>query len=519
MFIENIKNELNQETQFTENGGIGYATSGEKFVDFNFKITSYRDMSDVDIIADFIELYNADPVLSFKMLFFARDIRGGLGERRLFKVILRMMAIENPLWIKTVLPLIPEYGRWDDIFVLFDTPVEKDMVKLVGEQLNEDIKHYIEGASLSLLAKWMPSINTSSKSTRELARQFLTYFDMTERQYRQTLAKLRSALNIVEKNLTEQKYSLIHYAKVPSQAHMRYRNVFLNKDTERYEAYLEALKKGDTTIKASTLAPYEIWHKYNYKAGSLGAWWAENTTSEYDETLEQLWKNLPDTGNLTNTLVVADGSGSMTTTLGKTEIMALDVAQSLAVYFGERCEGQFQNTFITFSSNPQLVQFGNGSLQSKMRVVGKYTEVANTNIEKVFQLILSTAIANNMKQSELPEQILIISDMEFDSATRDYRLYYTNRESSRPSKSLMDRLAAKFIAEGYKMPKLIFWNTCSRSLTIPIQKNELGAILISGFNTAAIQAAMTGLDDPFEAIKQVLNDSRYEAIEKALSKI
>lgn len=514
MFIESIKNELNQELQFTEKGALGYVTSGQKFVDFNFKITSYRDMSDMEIIADFIELYQSDPILSFKMLFFARDIRGGLGERRLFRVILKSMAIENPLWMKTVLHLVPEYGRWDDVFVFFDTPVEKDMLKLVDDQLSTDIWHLIKGGSLSLLGKWMPSINTSSRETVALAKKFVKAFDMNERQYRKMLAELRKALRVVERDLTNKQYQYIDYATVPSQAHMRYRNVFRNKDTERYENYLEALEKGETTIKAGTLAPYEIWHKYNNSGGQRSFWDDKTTPLKYDETLEQLWKNLPDEGDLTNTLVVADGSGSMTTTLGKTEVMALDVAQSLAVYFGERCEGQFQNSFITFSSKPQLVQFGNGTLKSKMEVVNKYTEVSNTNVEAVFNLILQTALNNEMEQKELPEQILIISDMEFDSATYDC---YAPRNASKISKALFQTVSDKFAAEGYIMPKLIFWNICSRSLTIPMQESESGVILISGFNTAAIQAAMTGLDDPFEAIKQVLNGSRYEIIEELLS--
>lgn len=505
MFMSNFKQQLNQQLGKTENGALGYFTAGNSFVDFNFRIPSYRTDSG-QLWSDFLEMYRDDEILAMKMMFFLRDIRGGIGERNSFRLLLKSMAYVNLDFVTKLIPLVPEYGRWDDLFVLLATPVEYSMLQFVSAQLVEDIENMNTNKPISLLAKWMPSINASSKATIAKAKRIIAAFGMSEANYRRMLSDLRAYLNVVEKNLSAKELDKIDYAKVPSQAHLRYKHTFGIKDTERYLTYLEALVKNEVKINAGTLAPYQIWSKYSE------AWYR---VGPYDETLEQLWKNLPDTGSLSSTLVVADGSGSMNTTIGKSSVTALDVAQSLAVYFGEKCQGEFKNQFITFSKSPQLVHFGSGSLKSKIEITKRYAEVSNTNIEKVFELVLQTAVTNKMSQAELPETILIISDMEFDAAASSGsswdRGYYGT-----PDKALFDGLADKFVEHGYKMPRLVFWNVNSRSGIIPMQENEAGVILVSGFNQNAVRMVMTGELDPFLAIKAVLDSERYKAVELAL---
>lgn len=502
MFMKNIEKEIGKQLKNTENGALGYKTAGSSFVDFNFRITSYRNIEDSTPWADFSEMLRDDRVLAMKMLFFLRDIRGGVGERKTFRYILKNLASVNPSLITPLIHLVPEYGRWDDLFSLFDTPIESEMVAFIKNQLASDILNASENKHISLLAKWMPSINTSSRDTISLANRFAVSFGMSPSEYRKTLSSLRKYLNVVERDLSAKTYENIEYSFVPSKAHLRYKNVFLNKDKDRYNEFLESLKQETSKINAGTLAPYEIWH--NYLHDNDCGWWGD-VNPEYDETLEQLWKNLPEEGNLVNTLVVADGSGSMTIPVSGSAT-ALDVAQSLAVYFGERCTGEFRNKFITFSESPRLVDFGDDSLASKITIASKYNEVANTDIEKVFDLVLDVAVNNSMSQSDLPDTILIISDMEFDHA-----------KTCNVDKALMDIISDRFEQNGYTLPRLAFWNVCSRSMAIPVRENEAGIVLVSGFNTAAIKMVMTGEMDPFLVIKGVLDGERYKPIEEALS--
>jgi hypothetical protein len=501
MFIENLNKMMNPQLGTTEKGALGYTTSGDAFVDFNFRIPQYRN-NPSKAIPDFTKAMQEDFNLAIKMLFFLRDVRGGLGERNTFRTLLKHIALNAPETMIRIMSLVPHYGRWDDLFICVDTPVENEMISLLHQQIIDDISKATKQQPISLLAKWMPSINASSQHTRNLAKLFANKMNMSYKTYRKTLSTLREYLNIVERNLTARTYDKIDYSQVPSQAFLKYKRVFENNDFFRYQNYLNDLMNNKTKINTSTLSPYQIWHEY-LKINELGRTYRR--FNKLDPTLEEMWKNLPDTGEIKNTLVVADGSGSMLTCLGHTQIAALTIAQSLAVYFGERCTGEFKDTFITFSDKPQLVPFHSKTLLEKMKIISEYTEIANTDIEKVFALILNTALFYEMPQEELPETILIISDMEFDEAVW-----------GRHDKALFDEIAAQFQRCGYILPKLVFWNVASRTGIVPMQVNEAGVLLVSGFNPNAIQIVMTGQFNPFLALKQVLDGERYKPVEMAL---
>jgi len=245
-----------------------------------------------------------------------------------------------------------------------------------------------------------------------------------------------------------------------------------------------------------------------------------NSFGRKDQALEVLWKALPNFGNLENTLVVADGSGSMGARIGKTNIRALDVANALAIYFAEHCEGGFKNNYITFSHTPQLVNLGDGSLFSKKKIAEDHSEVANTNIEAVFELILKTAVNKKMKQEELPATILIISDMEFDECTSNRGAWGWSRSDTKfatVNETLFAQLANKYAKYGYKLPRLAFWNVMSRTMTVPVQQNDAGVILVSGFSPAAVKLVLSGKADPYEALVDILKDPKYDVVEQALA--
>lgn len=516
MFMNSLKETLNEDfnVSVTENGAIGYKTTGKELLDINFAVSSMRNMDEHQIVDKFVKAFYENRLWAIKWLFYVRDVREGIGERRLFRICMKYLAEKHSDVAKATLPLIAGYGRWDDLLCLLDTDLVNDVVELFKNQLDEDMQNMNEGKSVSLLAKWLPSINASSKETKRLAHIIVSKFEITERQYRKMLSKLRAYLKVVEVSMSKKEWGEIDYSAVPSRANLIYNAAFLRNDEERRRAYLENLQKGETKINAGVLFPHDIVHRY-YE----GCDWKMELKSSDDVTLEELWKALPDFVNgAGNTICVADSSGSMTSCVGGTSVTALDVANALAIYFAERSSGQFKDNLITFSENPQLINLSTAkSLREKLEIVDEYAEVANTNIEAVFNLILQTAINKNMSQDELPQNILILSDMEFDSCVG------CDGDSmwgvTRPTKRLFKVFAERYAEHGYKLPRLVFWNICSRTGTIPVKENDLGVALVSGFSPVIAKMVLSNSTDPLDCLLEQINSERYDAIEKAIRSV
>jgi len=505
-FMDNLKENLDNDfnMQVTENGAIGYKTTGKSILDFNYKISSYRNMNKNEIIRDFEKVWLDNKILAMKFLFFIRDREEGLGERRIFKIIIRHLANIEPEMIKKVVSIIAEYGRYDDLLALFDTQVEEFVIEYIKEQLQNDKINYLNKKPISLLAKWLPSINASSKQQRKRAFKIIESSSKSKKAYRKMLSAYRKYIDVTERKMSANQWSEIKYENVPSRANLNYNSAFLRHDEERRRKFLSQVQKGEKKIHANKLYPHDIVHKYM----DSNMW--GNNLKEKDDSLEELWKALPQK-NIENTLVVADGSGSMTCRIGNTNISALDVANALAIYFAEHNKGYFKDKYITFSERPQYVEFsGCHSLNDKIRKALAYSEVSNTNIEKVFDLILGTAKKYNMSQDEIPANILIISDMEFDSATRIYGEY------NYPNKKLFDEISERYSKDGYKLPKLIFWNVNSRTGTIPLKENDLGVVLVSGFSINIAEMVMSNEVDPLKVLLEKLGTERYEKVAKII---
>ena len=504
-FIENLKDTLvhgEDNVSVTENGALGYKTTGKNLLDLNFAITSLRNETENGIWDRFLAAYNENPDLALAWLFFARDPRGGTGERRLFRVIFPRFSSRNPSVAVNLLKFIPEYGRWDDLIHVIDKTgskiVREAALKLLCDQLAKDIADAAEGKPISLAAKWLPSENSSSRDTKRLAKLLRAAFDMTPRKYRRTLSALRRHIDVVERKMSANEWQDINYQGVPSKAMLNYRKAFLNHDEDGFQAYLEAVKSGEAKIHSGTLFPHEIYHAY--PKGGL------------DETLEAQWKALPNTVPPDKgTLVVVDGSGSMTDRVSaNATVSCLDVSRSLGIYFAERLTGPYKDHFITFSSHPEMVYLHpNLSLMGKIDIMRQHNDCSNTNIEKVFDLVLKTAVKHRLSQSELPANILVISDMEFDDVA-NHRWDGTPRVDQ----TLFNQLADRYEQAGYKLPRLAFWNVCSRTGTIPLIENELGVALVSGFSPSIADMVMSGKLDPWECLVDKLTSERYLPILK-----
>lgn len=520
-FEQALKNTLNDEISVTENGACGFKTAGNPLLDINFAVSSLRSKSNTEVEKMFSDAFYFNPLLALKWMFMLRDIRGnGMGERHSFRICFKWLANTRPEIVKKLIPLVAEYGREDDLFVLDGTSLWNDVVGYIGNKLTADLQAYDEGKPVTLLAKWLPSINTSSQATRSLAHKLATALEMTDKQYRKTLAKLRAYLKVIEVKMSAKQWSEIDYEAVPSKANCKYNSAFLRNDETRRRAFLDALEKGEAKINSSANFPCDIVHAYT-KNDHVS--WYRSRIESVDAALEAMWKALPEVKINGNLICCCDGSGSMTVQVDPhSKMTALEVCNALGIYCSEHLTGPFKNKYITFSNHPQYVDFTNAkSLAEKLNIAYEHNECTSTNIEAVMDLMLETSIRNHLKQEDIPD-LCIISDMEFNAAIDFGGGYsYWNRSSdySASKNALFERIRQKWEAAGYKLPRIIFWNVNSRTGTIPLQQNENGVVLCSGFSQTQFKMLMSNKTDPYEVLVEALNVERYQPIEAAVKTV
>ena len=473
--LEQLKNEAN--LTLTENSAVTYKSSGSECVDLFAAIGALRNSEPEQIQLRFMRAFAENPDLALRTAFYARDIRQGLGERKIFRAILEWLAKNNPDSIAKNIALIPEYGRWDDLLCLLNTKCRKYALNLIKSNLESD----------SLIAKWLPSINASNQQARHYAQIIANFLEMNYKQYRQLLTKLRAKLDLIENNLREKNYTF-DYSKQPSKAMFKYRQAFIRNDGQRYNKFLEDVAEGKTSINTGTLAPYEI-------ILPIASWDDREISESERKALNTTWEALEDFTNGENALAVIDGSGSMYREDGI--ISPIAVAVSLGIYFAERNTGGFRNHFITFSERPQLIEIQGHDIYERVNYCKSFHEVANTNLQKVFELILRTAVKNNIPPEQMPSSLYIISDMEFDRCTDDSSL--TNFE-----------YAKKIFSEhNYKLPQIIFWNADSRNLQQPVKFNEQRVCLVSGVSPRIFAMIKSGDLTPLKFMLDILNSERY----------
>lgn len=480
--LEVLKKTANK--TYTENGAVTYRTSGKDCLDLFATIGALRRADDQAICNRFLKAYAENPDLAMKILFYARDVRGGLGERRVFRSILTWLASNEKGSVVKNLPFIAEYGRWDDVLVLLKTPCRKEALALLKEQFQADLAALEDSGDISLLGKWLPSVNASNQDTVMLAKMIAKSFGLSDRDYRKALVKLRARIRIIENNLREKDYTF-DYAKQPSKAMFKYRKAFLRNDGDRYGVFMEKVDRGEAKLHTGTLMPYELVER------------AYNCSEEERRSLDVTWRQLEDFTSDENALVVADGSGSM---YWGSKPMPAAVAQSLAIYFAEHNKGEFHNHFLTFSMTPRLVEIKGNDFVEKVRYCRTFNECANTNLEAVFDLILRAAVENHVPQAEMPAKLYIISDMEFDFCVKNSSM--TNFENAK----------ASYAAAGYKLPDLVFWNVDSRNEQQPVKENDRGVALVSGCSPRVFSMVMDGELNPYVFMLSVIDTERYAPI-------
>jgi len=464
----NFLESLQTKDVFTENGMLTNSTTMNECVNLFFTIGAMRGQDKSRLLSMFSKSFNESPITAMKILFWSRDVREGAGERQIFKDIIEFLAQTHPNELRKNIHLISEYGRWDDIFTLFGTELEEDVLDLIVSGLEKG-----DG----LCSKWIPrkgvvfnKIRKRMKSTPKELRQLLVRFS-----------------NTVEQKMCAKEWQNIDYSKVPSLAMSRYTKVFTNRDQVGFASYLQSLKEGTTKVNASTLYPYDVIKTLQYGNQGLA---------------NEQWKALPNymEGSSERILPIVDVSGSMSSLIGgKGSVTCMDVSISLGMYISERIEGIFKDHFITFSSKPQLQKLL-GNLKERFLQLQNASWGMNTNLEAVFTLILNRALENKVSESEMPTKILIMSDMEFD-------------EAQGGSFTAQEMIRHQYENVGYKMPDIIYWNIQSRNSNFPVKFDEKGTALISGLSPSILKSILGGEDlSPVKIMEETLNKVRYKDI-------
>ena len=503
-FMNQLKNNANY--GYTENGAVKRVTTNSAVYDMFAMGAAYRSRSDEDCILLFKNAFEEDETLALKCLFYIRDCRGGQGERRFFRVCMRWLAENHPERAAALAEYVPEYGRYDDWFkIYFNTPVEKQVIEMMKKQLSTDM--FCKKNAVSLLAKWMPSENASSKETIRTAKKIRNAFGVSAKEYRQMLSKLRTKINVLEKLMSANRWDEIEFDKIPSKAGLVYKNAFARRDiiAKRYESFA---KDKSTKVNASTLYPYEVVAKALQHMGN--GWNYSLNMNEVDRAMiNKYWENLPDylNGEDCSMMCVVDTSGSM---VGREAAAPINVAISLGLYCAERAGGPFKNHYISFSSRPQLIKTEGVDFVDKVYRIYRTNLCENTDLVAVFDLLLATAMKPGVSAWDIPKTIVVISDMEIDQGTGSYWGY--NRHSGWTTNSAsteMEKIRKKWAAAGLKMPKLVYWNVQARHNTI--LDSGPNVTFVSGMSPVIFKQVLTGKTG-WELCLETICSKRYEVI-------
>lgn len=463
----------------TENGMATHSTTLNMCVDLFFTIGAMRGQDKQRLINTFVKAYAEDPLTATKLLFWARDVRGGAGERQIFRDLITYLAnSKNSDVLRKNLSLISEYGRWDDLLPLIGTKLEKDALDLIAKALNDG-----DG----LAAKWMPRPSVKNREKKRWANAIRKHMDMTPKAFRKMLVE---HTNVVENLMCSKEFGAINYAKIPSKAMSDYMKAFGRNDYERFTAYLNSVDKGEAKINAGAVYPYDICKNMRF-GNANGA--------------DTQWNALPNymEGNAERLLPMVDVSESMSHAAGGNgNVSCMDVAISLGLYISERNEGAFKDAFVTFTSSPTL-QYLKGSLSNRYRQMTG-PKGYDTNLEAAFKMVLNKAVENKVPADEMPTMILVLSDMEFNNSC----------VKGMKSTTAQEMIKELYRQAGYEMPKLVYWNIQSRhGNNNPVKFDESGTALVSGFSPALLTNLLAGKDmTPYSMMMNVIGGKRYDAI-------
>jgi len=481
----------------TVNGMITNSTTNSGLLDLFFTVAAMRSRSDAEVITKFSHAFDEDKELAMRMLFWARDIRGGQGERRIFRVITKWLTKNHAEIMEQVLHFIPEYGRWDDLFKLVG--INKSVDKLIAQITQKGL---IDKNVKMLCAKWMPREKSAKKG---LAIKMANLLNVSRKEYR----KLCSGNSqTIETLMSSGNWKNIEFAKIPSIAIKKYRKSLSNHLPNEFVEFLENVKKGTQKVHAETLYPYDIIRpayidRYSYQSDTKIFDMSRLTQIERD-LLDAQWKALPDyfDGNKTNILPVIDTSASMYSahTGG---VAPLVISVSLGFYLAERNSGKFKDYFMTFTNKPSVVKMTGSTIEDKLNSMAEADMGFSTDLEALFKSVLDAGIKGRVPEEDMPKALLIVSDMEFNSCV------------SRPSDTAFEMIERMYADAEYELPTIIFWrvNVLSSDGNCPVKFDKQNVVLISGASPSNLKYIFsTEQLNPYNVMMKVLENDRYSQI-------
>jgi len=447
----------------TENGMKARAGSGSSLVDLFYKIGASRGK---DITSDFEKAFQADSDIAMKIALWSRDVRGGAGERQLFRDILLHLEKLHPDILEAVLPFVPEFGRWDDLLIFKTDKFKAQAYTMIGDALRD---------RNGLCAKWMPRQGPIAIELRK-------FYGMSPKFYRKSLVALT---NVVEQKMCAGDWDNIEFGKLPSLASARYNKAFGKNAPTAYEAYKARLTAGTDKVNASAVYPYDVVKTLRFGGDSVVA--------------DAQWASLPNYIGDSSVMPLVDVSGSMCCPVGgNANLECIDVALALGLYCADKNTGVFKDTFLTFSDKPKA-QVVKGTLAQKMSQMNSSDWGMNTNLHAAFDEILRIAVKGKVAEADMPKTLLILSDMQFDACVKH-------------DDSAMQMIKRKYKEAGYEVPNIVFWNLNSKD-NVPVKFDKRGAALVSGFSPAVMKGVLSGTDmTPYGIMLATVDVDRYSVL-------
>ena len=467
---------MNDGVVIGENGMPAHENSGSKLLDAFYNLGASRAKSDGDILTFWKEAWKESRLGTLRLAAYNRDIRGGQGERRTFRLFWSWLCKSQPAVAIRYIPHVPFYGRWDDLYLgAFGTNVWENAVAFIAAALKNKDK---------LCGKWMPR---EGKKHHKIALSFMQMWGMTPKQYRLLIA---GNTDVIETLMCGNRWGEINYNHVPSQAAQKYRKAFYKHDQVRYAAYVAALARGDKNVKvnAGAIFPHEVLHPL----WNNGYWNFGKVSKQEEQLVIGQWNALPNFVDEGNFLCMTDTSGSMHGT-------PIEVSVALSLYLSERCKGPFKDCFITFSNKPKFQYFKGGDVVSRFKSLQSDGWDMNTNFEAALHLILDTAVTNHVPAQDMPNTLLVMSDMQFDQCVR------------KPSNNALQMIEREYQKAGYKRPNIVFWNLRAATGT-PVKYDEQGTALVSGYSPSVMRTVFKG-NTPLQVLIETLSQERYERIQ------
>ena len=487
-----LGNAMMTEASWTKTWNVADAldTTFDKCLDLFGRAGAMREASVRDKQSLFAEAFDENPLVALRLLFYIRDVRGGYGERDTFTDMLQWLANEKPELVNSNLWAILEYGRAKDLYSLIGTKAEDYMWKFIAAQFELDRRRMNSGESISLLAKWIATPDASSKRTSALGKRTalaIGYDFRHMKEYKKILREMRRYLDIPEAKMCAGKWSEIEYSKLASQCLIKHRRAFARHDEEGYSAFINKAKTGEVNMNTGAMTPCDI---------------IRDVRMRYTNDLDVMWQNLENYCK-GNALVMCDTSGSMT--WGSGSMLPIDVAVALSMYFAERNEGDLKDLFMTFESIPHIVKIKGHDLKMKYDNILRADWGGSTNLEAAFMELLRICKDNKVSAEEMPDAIVVVSDMQINECSRD-----VNRENKL---TFYADMKERYKDAGYTIPHLVFWNVNAVNPTFHTAKSDAGVSLVSGYSPAVFKAVMDNIGTtPLELMMSIVNSERYSSI-------